>query len=656
MDLTPFLLLATLFTIVQCFHTRNTYEQSQPEGMDEAIMRGNVKKRLHDTDISVPEINNIINDQTLEPFLSYSLQEKLLRSPFTLDRQKRQAKLDSERLKRILSTKKGRKMAEKLSRRKALLRMIHRRRKLRKQRKLSKGKTKEENEPPKPTVSTEESAGQQNNPSSTNEINLTVQVDMNNPPKAINTNKSRSSLPQGNNNQSSSPSLEGLHQDYPITSQKVQAPPDTNIFGVMPNMNSPFRTRTVPDIYRESSRMYPSLPGLISGQSVMKNKAFVNPAFPKPLLDAGHYGNFPNRILPLFDNQQATLLQEGTRHEISAGEQKFEDGDDKKDKRVYDQTNPDNQREANLDFGHTQPKRNHDESNAPPENVHMNGEIKNLLQDIKDILNTRQPAEIKNDNDMVRQEDEQKMENHSDMNNSVEIQSDSSFLSPVVQKEDANILDTAADTENKQPDVPKMQQYDQIGTDVIASFTENSDDELNKEEVIHNTSDLVPNPNISTVILKDPNAKYEEKLLGMSTEDIIKTLQNLNLITKREKKIIQRMAKRWNSDDNFQNMLDQLMRRRYFRKSLRKVLDRAGVSTDDKLSGHDLIIQLLRAEDILIPVEQHHFDSFENFRIQDENIARFKDNKAFPGDNEHIFDNHPGINFPFNKQTRKHQF
>jgi hypothetical protein len=250
---------------------------------------------------------------------------------------------------------------------------------------------------------------------------------------------------------------------------------------------------------------------------------------------------------------------------------------------------------------------------------------------------------------MVRQ-DEQKQEIYSDMNNSVEIQSGSLLLSPVLQKENANILDTAEETENKQPAVPKMQQYDQIGTDVIAPFTENPRDELNKEKVILNTSELVPNPNISTVIFKDPNAKYEEKLLGMSTEEIIRTLQNLNLITKREKKLIQRMSKKWNIDDNFQNMVDQLMRRRYFRKSLRKVLERAGVSTGDKLSGHDLIIQLLRAEDILIPVKQHQMGTFQNIRIQDENIHRFQDNGAFPGDDEHIFDNHPGINFPYNKQ------
>ena len=110
------------------------------------------------------------------------------------------------------------------------------------------------------------------------------------------------------------------------------------------------------------------------------------------------------------------------------------------------------------------------------------------------------------------------------------------------------------------------------------------------------------------------------------------------------------MSKKWKSGDYLQHILDELMRRRYFRKSIEKLLHSAGVSTVNEISGHNIILQLLKVEDKLLSskiLKTIYTDSSRKSHGK-EIISKDIETKKFPYEQKHTTDTHTKTDFSGN--------
>ncbi|XP_045177085.2 uncharacterized protein LOC123537436 [Mercenaria mercenaria] len=668
MVVTNLLLLIALVTIVHSFPRTTSNGRSPLDSVDVVVEDDTIEERLQGGNKAVTELfmeKNYHTEKSLRSdLLSTWISKGHLRDSHPLHRQRRQ--ISSTRLKRLLATKKGKKWAKKLSKRKNLpimLALIKRRKKLR-ERKLKEAERSKENKVNETKIASvvpvsSEKENTKNTPGSNNEINLTVQVDLHNP------NEQNESIPNGNDNGISVPSLQGMHRSYPFASPRVQVPQGpNNVFGVSPQMNSPYQRGIVPDIYRgpnsEYQRSYPGLTGMLSGQKVMQNRAFLGPSFSDPRFNSvprdKYYQNGPQTL----DNQRASYPEENILSENIPNTQKTIENNSfraRSNEKLSDNfLSPSN----NFPVGSQRNKVNADASSnrvdlQTEKSVNSATEIKdttdenngknelvNLLKDIKSLVNNIKPQSVNDADTQLASDtllakkninenmDTQISKTKSVSNDSTDIEDNEVVSSP---KEIIHGKETEARLENNKISSPRVrnlsQQHKQRGDSGKGNLLKNKSQksyldresdkekksllttgwkeaesiknikgELRQEKKLVEASELAAeNPSISSKVIKDPDAMYKEKLSSLTSDDFIEILQNLKLISKREKKLIRRVSAKWKKNNNIQMVFKELMRRRYFRNAVNSLVEEAGMSNTNEHSNQNLIIALLKAED-----------------------------------------------------------
>lgn len=123
---------------------------------------------------------------------------------------------------------------------------------------------------------------------------------------------------------------------------------------------------------------------------------------------------------------------------------------------------------------------------------------------------------------------------------------------------------------------------------------------VNEPTKLHETKSTETSTEVTTPINK--NKVRRNRIRNLDSADFIRTLRNLNIISDREISMLHRMAPRWKKKTNKINvMFKQLMQRKYFRNNLEHLLDIASIENgdDDENFNTNLIIALIELEEHL---------------------------------------------------------